>query len=373
VVLALTATAAPQVRTEIVARLGMRDPAVLVGGFARQNIDLSVHSYFMDEAHKLEVIVNDVQDAARHQGHGIVYGATHKRVEHLAAECARVGVRAAPYHAALPGAARRETEQRFRDGDLDVVVATIAFGMGIDKPDIRWVFHADVSGSVDEYYQEIGRAGRDGQPAAAVLYFRREDLQLPRWFAAQGGPSTGSLATVADVLGRDDAPDDLVGLRRSTGLSRNQVSQTVLTLADAGGVTLGADGRVTVIGDLDRALPAAQALVHQRRAIARSHSETMEVYAGDPDCRWRFLLEYFGEAAPERCEHCDNDHRHRATQDGDDAGRPFPRGSRVVHPVFGEADVVGYVGSWILLAFDRAGYKRLDLDVVQERGLLDPV
>lgn len=99
VILALTATAAPPIRHEIIERLGMHDPTVVVGGFARANIDLGVHSYFTDEAHKLEVIVSDVMEAARHQGHGIVYGATHKRVETLAAECSRLGLRAVPYHA----------------------------------------------------------------------------------------------------------------------------------------------------------------------------------------------------------------------------------------------------------------------------------
>jgi ATP-dependent DNA helicase RecQ len=349
----------------------MRNPTIMVGGFARPNIDLTVHSYFTDEAHKLEVVVNDVQEAARHQGRGIVYGATHKRVETLAAECSRRGPRAAPYHAGLPAAARLTAEERFRDDELDVVVATIAFGMGIDKADIRWVFHADVSGSLDEYYQEIGRAGRDGDRADAVLYFRTEDLRLPRMYAAQAGPSVGSLEAMAEALSAEDRPTSLLDLRQRTRLSRNQVSATALALADAGGLTVDADGRVTVSGDLDEAATKAAGLIRQRRAIERTRTETIEAYARHLGCRWRFLLEYFGEAAPERCGHCDNDERHRANADENNAGRPFPRGSRVVHHVFGEGEVVGYVGSWILLAFDRAGYKRLDLDLVVDGHLLE--
>ncbi len=371
VILALTATAAPAVRDEITDRLGMQDPTIMIGGFARANIDLAVHSYFTDEAHKLDVIVNDVTEAARHQGHGIVYGATHKRVETLAAECSRLGLRAAPYHAGLPAAARLEAEERFRDGDLDVVVATIAFGMGIDKADIRWVFHADVSGSLDEYYQEIGRAGRDGGHADAVLYFRHEDLRLPRMYASRAGPSLESLEIVAEALGGDDPPTDLAEIGLRTRLARNRASATAMALADAGGVTVDADGQVAVSGDLDEAVTNAAELIRQRRAIERTSTETIEAYSEHLGCRWKFLLEYFGERAPERCGHCDNDTRDEANADDKHAPRPFPRGSRVRHHVFGEGEVVGYVGSSILLAFDGVGYKRLDLDLVLDGDLLE--
>jgi ATP-dependent DNA helicase RecQ len=372
VILALTATAAPAVRDEITERLGMHDPTIMVGGFARANIRLAVHSYFTDEAHKLDVIINDVTEAARHRGHGIVYGATHKRVETLAAECSRLGLRAVPYHAGLPAAARLEAEQRFRDGQLDVVVATIAFGMGIDKADIRWVFHADVSGSLDEYYQEIGRAGRDGGPADAVLYFRHEDLRLPRMYASKAGPSTESLETMANALGADDGPTNLAEIARRTRLSRTRVSATAMALAEAGGLTVDAGGQVAVSGDLDQAVTKAAELIRERRAIERTRTETIEAYAEHVDCRWKFLLEYFGERAAERCGHCDNDERDEANDDDKHAPRPFPRGSRVQHRVFGEGDVVGYVGDSILLAFDRFGYKRLDLDLVLDGDLLEP-
>ena len=373
VILALTATAAPPVRDEIVQRLGMHDPAILVRGFERPNIHLGVHAYFTDERHKLEVVTNDVVDAVKTEGHGIVYGATHKRVEALAADMAARGLRVAAYHAGLSDRTRTEVEGRFHADDLDVVVATIAFGMGVDKPDIRWVFHADVSGSVDEYYQEFGRAGRDGNPANAVLYFRAEDLALPRMFAATSGPSASTLADVADVLGAAGGRITLAGIEERAGISKQGAETAALALADAGCVTVGSDGAVLAVGQLTDAVARANDLVHTRRAVERSRVEAMEAYAEQRGCRWRYVLEYFGEPAAERCGHCDNDDRAVANSDENNEPRPFARGSRVRHRTFGDGEVIGYVGSRILLEFDTAGYRRLDLKLVLDGDLLEPV
>ena len=371
VLVALTATAAPPVRDEILQRLQMRDPAVLVRGFARANIRLAVHSYFTDEDHKQEVLTRDIAEAVGGRGRGIVYAATHHRVERLAATIASSHLRVAAYHAGLPKAVRADVEQRFHDDELDVVVATIAFGMGIDKADVRWVFHADVSGSLDEYYQELGRAGRDGAPAEAVLYFRREDLALPRMYAAGGGPSREDLVALAQALAGAGGPVRLADMAEQLGLSRNRTEAAAMALADAGGVALEPDGTLHVTGSTSRAAEEASELVVARRAMERTRVDTMEAYAEHRGCRWKFMLEYFGEPAADRCGHCDNDERAEANSDESHPGRPFERGSRVRHHVFGDGEVLGYVGSSILVAFDRAGYKRLDLGLVTEGHLLD--
>jgi len=180
-VLALTATAAPPVREDILEILGLRDAEVVVRGFDRPNIHLSVER-FQEASHKRRALLDAVAEA---EPPGLVYCATKRGAEEVAAELVERGVRAAYYHGGLGAKKRDAVQEAFMDdAGVDVVVATVAFGMGVDKPNVRWVFHHDISESVDSYYQELGRAGRDGEPARAVLYYRPEDLGLRRFFAA---------------------------------------------------------------------------------------------------------------------------------------------------------------------------------------------
>jgi len=164
-VAALTATAAPPVRQEIRARLGLRDPRLVIRDFDRPEIHLSVRSF-----HRAEDKQRAVLAAVREQpGSGLVYAATRKEAESYAEQ---LGVR--HYHGGMPRAERAAAELAFERGAT--IVATSAFGMGIDRADVRFVVHASVPGSLDEYYQEIGRSGRDGKPAAAICCYRAEDL-----------------------------------------------------------------------------------------------------------------------------------------------------------------------------------------------------
>jgi len=369
-VLGLTATATSVVRQEIIDGLGMRDPFIVVRGFDRPNIHLSVQSGFRRDIDKLEALAHDVPHAAR-LGQGIVYAATRRGVEGLVENWRSLGVRAAGYHAGHRKTERSDVEEAFRGGTVDVVVATVAFGMGIDKPDIRWVFHADLPPSLDEYYQEVGRSGRDGRPAEAVLYYRPDDLRIPRLFAASTGPSRDTIEAVAGALG--SRRTSVARVAAAAGVSRARATAALLALRDAGAVRVSGRGTVSVSGDAQEAVGRAWDDVARRRAVERTRAETMEAYAEETGCRRRALLEYFGEAAPDYCGRCDNCDRRRPSH-GDEAGEPvpYPRGSTVVHPVFGQGEVVGYTDGRVTVAFERAGYKRLDLGLVAERGLLVP-
>jgi ATP-dependent DNA helicase RecQ len=184
-VLACTATATPIVRDEILARLGL-DPAstaVVLRGFARPNLHLACLE--LDKRRDQRLAVQEAlrvslgrRGAAR--GGAIVYASTRKRAERLASEIERAGYCAAVYHAGLDPRERHEVSERFASGELEVVAATNAFGMGIDRADIRAVVHAQAPGSIEAYYQEVGRAGRDGRPAAGVLLTSAADFGLRR-------------------------------------------------------------------------------------------------------------------------------------------------------------------------------------------------
>jgi ATP-dependent DNA helicase RecQ len=181
-VLALTATASPPVREEIVERLHMGTPELIIRGFDRPNIRLEVDRHHAERQKRRAL----VERAKALGGPGIVYVATRKGAEEVAAELEEAGLRARPYHAGLPKSERGEAQEAFMADELDAIAATTAFGMGVDKPNVRFVLHSEPSDSVDSYFQEVGRAGRDGEPADAVLFYRTEDLGLRRFFAGGG-------------------------------------------------------------------------------------------------------------------------------------------------------------------------------------------
>jgi ATP-dependent DNA helicase RecQ len=171
-ILALTATATPRVRKDILRSLKMRDPKVVVTSFNRPNLTYRVLSA-KEKKHKLPLTLDVIR---RSQPPGIVYATTRKESEELATSLRRSGIDAAAYHAGMDAAERSEVQERFMTDELSVVVATVAFGMGVDKPNVRFVIHSSVPGSLPAYMQESGRAGRDGESAQCVILYRSADL-----------------------------------------------------------------------------------------------------------------------------------------------------------------------------------------------------
>jgi ATP-dependent DNA helicase RecQ len=369
-ILALTATAAPTVREEIIERLGMRDPQVIVQGFDRPNIWLSVKQ-FDDEAEKQQALL---KWAVRAKKPGIVYVATRKKAEEVAEALCDKGVQAIFYHAGMKAKEREEAQAAFMNDEAEVIVATTAFGMGVDKPNVRFVFHHDISDSVDSYYQEMGRAGRDGEKALAILFYCPDDLKIRRFLASSGQVDAEEVEQVAAVVQEQDEPIKRRDLREQTGLSQAKVATALSRLEEVGVVAMLPTGEVVESEQPPEVSEAAQEAVRAQeryQQYLRSRLEMMRGYAEVRDCRREYLLNYFGEKLEEPCGFCDNC---KAGVVVEDAGsKPFPLSSRVVHSSWGEGVVMRYEGDKMVILFDEVGYKTLGVDLVKQRGLIEQV
>ena len=361
---ALTATAAPPVREEIVRRLGLRDPEVVIGDFDRPEIYLSVQHVGSAKAKQREI----ERAASELEGSGIVYSATR-----AGAQAVKDGLKAAGhdvtlYHAGLPTATRREAMEAFLDGPARIVSATVAFGMGIDKADVRWVLHADPPGSLDAYYQEIGRAGRDGAAAHARLVHQQADWATARHLAVRG-VSAATVATLAKLLAemaKGTGPDELA---EAAGLGARSVTLALARLVDVGAASWVADGGVR----WSESMSVADALDASADETAREHEveasrlEMMRRYAEHTGCRRSFLLTYFGQDYEGPCGACDNDRQGAATVRGDE---PFPVGARVASEAWGEGTIQRYDADQVTVLFDDHGYRDLAVSIVLEKELL---
>ncbi|HEV7188050.1 MAG TPA: ATP-dependent DNA helicase RecQ [Blastococcus sp.] len=380
-VLALTATAAPPVRAEIVERLEMRDAEIVVAGFDRPEIRLEVDHYADAHAKEQGVLDRVLAEIGEGRGPGIVYSATRRSTEEVAEALAERGLRVRPYHAGLSRADREDTQRAWMEDELDVVVATTAFGMGIDKPGTRFVVHAEPADSVDSYYQEIGRAGRDGKPALAVLVYRQEDLGLRRFFAA-GTPAEEELRQVAGLVVAAAAAGidgvDVKDLREETGRAATPLVRDLNLLEQVSAVVLDDDGAAHPADDAPspgEAAAAARELAEHHERVDQSRVEMMRGYAETTDCRRQFLLGYFGEQLDEPCGNCDADvctgtPEERAAAAEARSHTPFPVETPVEHSEWGPGVVMRVEDDRLVVLFDEVGYKTLGIAAVTENGLL---
>jgi ATP-dependent DNA helicase RecQ len=386
-VLALTATAAPQVREEIVKRLGMDDARTVVWGFDRPNISLGVETC-PDEATKRRLVVDRVRDHVRGgQKPGIVYTATRQHAEDVARWLSEeANIKAEAYHAGMKKEERERVQDGFMTDVVDVIVATNAFGMGVDKPDVRFVIHYDVPEAIDAYYQEVGRAGRDGEPARALLLYRPEDAGMRKAMASSGKLAEDQVETVLEAIrtarGGVDAKELAAELSQETeNLSGAKVAKAINRLEEIGAVKVTAEGRVTATSKRVDVAKAAGAAVEEQEAYRRYRVGRVEIikgYAETTQCRRHYLLNYFGEQSDDLCGNCDNCQtglakRHFDEQAVDDKGRPFALNAKVTHKKFGPGIVMRYEGDKVVVLFDTEGYKSLVVDVIVKNALVEPL
>lgn len=304
-VLAMTATASRQVRDEIASRLGMRKPKVFVHGFDRPNIYLRVDHYDTEDK-KLEALIQRVHWAAKP---GIVYVGTRKTAEAIMRHLEQESVSALFYHGGLKASERHSIQERFMSGEADVIVATNAFGMGIDKANVRFVYHYDITESLDAYYQEIGRSGRDGERAEAVLFYRSEDIGAASFKASESKLAPAEAERVAEIVADQLAgpvePEEISG---RSHLSERKVVTALHRLEDVGALERLPTGEVQLAEGADLAQAAETAAEEQerRREIKRQRLLQMQEYAETRACRRQHLLRYFGDNFTGPCRNCDN-------------------------------------------------------------------
>jgi len=307
-IIASTATATPQVATDIVQRLGLRDPVRVATGFDRPNLSFAVLPCASTQAKHRHIATALAQPDATP---AIVYAGTRAGAEKLATKLAgnldgAVGV----YHAGIGREQRSEVQRRFMDGRLDVVVATNAFGMGIDKADVRTVCHESVPGSIEAYYQEAGRAGRDGRPARALLFAEGRDKGLHVFFIQRSEVSDEAIATVARRLqmradnGRYDlGTDELAAVLDGRGENDDQVRAVIGHLARAGVVRPAPSSPDRLRGRIEsafdgRARAACRTSAGEgQRARWRQYRSVWAFVEGQA-CRRTTILRHFGDPSP---------------------------------------------------------------------------
>jgi ATP-dependent DNA helicase RecQ len=358
--LALTATATPAVREDILQQLNITDAKTIVKGFDRPNLCYEVHRAETD-AGKIKLIkalfTNDYLT-----GTGIIYTATIKNaleVQTLLQE--QLNVPAAVYHSKLPKQDRVTTHELFMSEKIRAVVATNAFGLGIDKPNIRFVMHYDLPGSLEAYTQEAGRAGRDGNPSHCILLYRMSDTRVQNYFLTGKYPDIEEVQTVFATLEYFQEQEDGVSLndlRKISQLPLTKLKVVLALLKKAKFIEMRSRSRHGLTPDAIQNKDLVLNLHHYetKKAYDQSKLAMMLQYAENRSCRRRFILNYFGEDyEAANCGMCDN--CLRGVQTTNEAG--FHIAEIVTHPKFGQGTIERTEKDLVTVLFPSVGYKTL--------------
>jgi len=310
---ALTATATPMVREDILKVLRLREPFEVVSGFSRPNLSLAI-THVDKQQNKLE----RVREVVKAQRTGIVYCATRKKVDEVSETLAAWGMKAIAYHGGMSDAEREKAQEIFLSRKADVAVATNAFGMGIDRSDVRFVLHYEVPGSIEAYYQEAGRAGRDGESAVCELLFNYADTRTQEFFIEGANPGVQAIRDVYRYLENEadqehEVRESIEDITEGAGLKNSMaVSSALAALARAGYIErFDIPGKRLRGTRLKRPDLRAEALELDEEAIEEKERRDREKLKAMVEmcyarvCRQQWILEYFGEENAETCGCCD--------------------------------------------------------------------